>query len=141
MGRCSALRSVAEGAPMKSTTGTILPFPSASNAGQRKLLKDLRNSLCSSEAPVIVDLSGRRSLNHADIEVLLDCLAQAAGRDNTVILVAGSQIMRVLLEVTRISSLVLVFDSIEEALDNAQMPEQYRVEDIGAAQSQQLWSA
>jgi hypothetical protein len=140
MGVCSILRSVAEGAAMKSTR-TILPFPTASSAGRRKLLKDLRNALCFSEAPVIVDLSSRRTLNHADIEVLLGCMAQAVGRDNTVILVAGSQIMHVLLEVIRISSVVPVCDSIEEALDNPQMPEQYRLEDIGTAQSQQLWSA
>ena len=65
---------------------------------------------------MIVDFSGCRPLNHEDIDLLLECVAQVAGRDTQVLFVAGSRANRVLLEVTRISSLVPVFNSVEEAL-------------------------
>lgn len=96
---------------------TVLPFASASDsAGRRSLRTDLRNALRSSEAPVIVDLTGQLTLDHEDISLLLDCAEQAAGQDTPLFFVAGSQAVRVLLEVTRIASLVPVFGSMDEAL-------------------------
>jgi hypothetical protein len=64
----------------------------------------------------MVDLSHCSSLNHDDIDLLLDCVARATGRDTELLLVAGSRVNRVLLEVTRISKVVPVFNSVEEAL-------------------------
>jgi hypothetical protein len=98
---------------------TILSFARASTfAGRRALRADLRNALRSSESPVIVDLTGQRSLDHEDINLLLECVEQGAGRDTPLFLVAGSHVVRVLLEVTRIASLVPVFSSLEEALQH-----------------------
>jgi hypothetical protein len=114
---------------MKSSW-TILPFPCASSsAGRRTLRKDLLSALGASGSPVIVDLSACRILNHEDIDLLLECVAQVSGRDTQVLFVAGSRVNRVLLEVTRISSLVPVFDSVREALAYPQVAVKHDAED------------
>ena len=96
---------------------TILSFPCVSSSGaRRKLRKELLSALSDSASPVIVDLSPCSTLNHEDIDLLLECVAHVAGRDTQVLFVAGSRPNRVLLEVTRISSLVPVFNSVKEAL-------------------------
>ena len=108
---------------MKAIPWTILPFPcGTSSADRRGLRKGLLVALRVSGSPVIVDFSGCGTLNHEDIDLLLECVAQAAGRDTKVLFVAGSRVNRVLLEVTRISSLVPVFNSVEEALAYPQIP-------------------
>ena len=125
-----------------TSTRTILSFPGASSSGgRRKLQKDLRNALCVSESPVIVDLTGHLTLDHEDIDLLLDCAAQEVGRDTRLLLVAGSPVVRVLLEVTRISSLVPVFDSVEEALAHPLLSAKKIVEEIRGTQFPQTWSA
>lgn len=103
---------MSEGATVLSITRT------SSFAGRHAVRVELRNALRNSESPVIVDLTGHRTLDHEDINLLLDCVEQAAGGDTPLFLVAGSHAVRVLLEVTRISSLVPVFSSMEEALNN-----------------------
>jgi hypothetical protein len=67
-------------------------------------------------SPVIIDFSSCKTLDHEDISLLLECLAQVGGRDTKALLVAGSRVNRVLLDVTRISSLAPVFNSMVEAL-------------------------
>lgn len=95
----------------------ILPFPcGTSPALRRAQRKVLLSALRVSGSPVVVDLSGCPELNHEDIDLLLECMAQVAGRDVQMLFVAGSRANRVLLEVTRIPSLVPVFNTIEEAL-------------------------
>ncbi len=121
---------------------TILPFPCVTSVGARGALRrDLLGALCVSGSPVILDLSGCRTLNHEDIDLLLECAAQVAGRDTQVLFVAGSRVNRVLLEVTRISSLVPVFNSVEEALAHPLTVAEREAEDLRAKQSQKLWSA
>jgi hypothetical protein len=130
---------------------SILPFPSASSSACRRAQrKDLLNALRVSESPVILDFSECRSLSFEDIDLLLECLAQVAGRDKQMVFVAGSSATRVLLEVTRISSLAPVFNSIEEVLahpqgaaerDSEDRAEGRTEEHQGASQSQTLWSA
>ncbi len=107
----------------KTDAAKILPFPSilsfrsaSDSASRRALRKDLLSALRVSQSPVIVDLSGCTSLNHDDIDLLLQSVAQLAARDTEVIFAAGSRVNRVLLEVTRIASLVPVFNSVKEAL-------------------------
>lgn len=95
----------------------ILPFPcGTSPALRRAQRKVLLGALRVSGSPVVVDLSGCPELNHDDIDLLLECMAQVAGRDTQLLFVAGSRPNRVLLEVTRIPSLVPVFNTVEEAL-------------------------
>jgi hypothetical protein len=106
----------------------------------------LLNALRVSESPVILDFSECRSLSFEDIDLLLECLAQVAGRDTQLVFVAGSSATRVLLEVTRISSLAPVFNSIEEVLAHPQVAAERDSEGRdkdhqGANQSQTLWSA
>ena len=122
---------------MKAVGSLIRPFPCASNStGRRTLRKELLNALRVSGALVILDLSGCPILNREDIGLLLECLGQAAGRDTQVLLVAGPRVNRVLLEVSRISSLVRVFDSVEEALAHPQLAAENHAEDRRASQSQ-----
>jgi hypothetical protein len=121
---------------------TVLPFPCAATfAGRRALRKDLLNALRISGSPVVLDLSSCSTLNHEDIDLLLECIAQVAGRDTAILLVAGARANRVLLEVTRISSLVPVFNSVKEALAYPQNAAPNDVEDRRANQSQAIGSA
>jgi hypothetical protein len=128
-----------------STARLILPFPCApTSTGRRAWRKDLLNALRVSGSPVIMDLSGCPILNHEDIDLLLECVAQVAGRDTELLVVAGTRSNRVLLEVTRISSLVSVFNSLKEALaypQNAEENDTNDNEDRRANQSQTVWSA
>ena len=122
----------------------ILPFPCAltsASAGRRGWRKDLLNALLVSGSPVIVDLSGCPTLNHEDIDLLLECVARVAGRDTELLVVAGTRSNRVLLEVTRISSLVPVFNSVKEALAYPQNVAEADTEDQRANQSQAVGSA
>lgn len=114
---------------------TILPFPGASSSARRRALrKVLLSALRVSGSPVIVDLSGCRTLNHQDIDLLLECVAQVAGRDTQVRFVVGSPVNRVLLEVTRIGSLVPVFNSVKEALADPQIASAFDTEESSASQ-------
>lgn len=127
---------------MKTVAWTILPFPCASSCvGRRALRKDLLRALCVSGSPVIVDLSGCSTLNYEDIDLLLECVAQVTGRDTQVLFVAGTRVNRVLLEVTRISSLVPVFNSVQEALAYPQRAAENAAQDLRASVSQKSWSA
>lgn len=102
---------------MKAIEWNILPFPCDSNiVSRRALRKNLMSALRPSGAAVIVDFTECRSLNHDDIDLLLECMAKVAGRDTRMVFVAGSPENRVIFEMTRIASLVPVFNSIPEAL-------------------------
>jgi len=119
----------------------ILPFPCGSNAASRRTLRqDLLGAFRASGSSVIVDVSGCCSLNHEDIDLLLDCVEQAAGRGAQVLFVAGSLSNRVLLEVTRFPSLAPVFNSVQEALAYPQVASE-TADDQAANQSQELRSA
>jgi len=136
---------------MSTPARTVLAFPCAANSGRRRTLRtDLLEALRVSSSPVIVDVSGCYSLNQEDIDLLLDCVAQAAGRDTKVLFVAGAPANRVLLEVTRISSVAPVFNSVTEALAYPQMPAENEAEgsdadananDQPVSESQKRWSA
>jgi hypothetical protein len=120
---------------------TILPFPCADSAGRRGPRNELLSALSVSGSPVIVDFSACRTLNHDDIDLLLECVAQVAGRDTQVLFVAGSRVNRVLLEVTRISSLVPVFNSVKEALAYPRIAPENDAEGLPASQFQKPGSA
>ena len=119
-----------------ASTGNILRFPCASTTAGRVQRKKLLSALRVSGSPVIVDLSGCPTLNHEDVDLLLACVAQVVGRDTQVLFVAGPRVNRLLLEVTRISSLVPVFNSVEEALAYPQTRAANDAGDHGSSQSQ-----
>jgi hypothetical protein len=90
-------------------------------------MKNMQVARRRSEPSVIVDLSSCHTLNQVDIDLLLECMAEVAGRDTRVLFVAGSHPNRLLLEVTRIASLAPVFLSLEEALAHPQTSTEKRV--------------
>ncbi len=115
------IAAVAAGPIVKTDAVTVLPFPGGSSFANRHALRsDLEKALRISEAPVILDFSGCKTLDYEDIDLLLESVAQVAGRDKVVVFVTGSRVIRVLLEVTRIASLAPVFDSMTEAMADLQ---------------------
>lgn len=101
---------------MKDVAWKVLNFPcDLKSEGRRALRRGLLSALRASGCAVIVDLSCRQSLDHNDIDLLLECAACVAGRDAKLIFVAGSPAVRALLEVSRIASVVPVCTSTEEA--------------------------
>ena len=123
------------------TAVNILPFPCASPSTRSARRKGLLSALRVAASPVVVDLSGCPTLNHEDIDLLLECMAQVAGRDSQVLFVAGSPANRVLLEVTRIPSLVPVFNSVKDALAYPGIASNNDVYDQEMNQSQEFGSA
>jgi hypothetical protein len=127
------LAAVGSAATVKTNGTIILSFSCTSSSARRRILRnDLLSALRLSGSPVILDLSGCHTLNHQDIDLLLECVAQVAGRDTEVRFVAGSRENRVLLEVTRISSLVPVFSSLQEALACPQIAAKHDAESLRA---------
>jgi len=102
---------------MKTSEWNLVPFPCTSNiVSRRSRRKELLGALRASGGAVIVDFSDCHSLNHEDVDLMLECLASVAGRDTKMVFVAGSRENRVIFEVARISSLVPVFNSVPEAM-------------------------
>ena len=95
----------------------VLQFPAGSSPASRYALRRaLRKSLRATSCPIILDIVGSSTLNHDDISLLLDCAAQATGRDAPLVLAAQQPATRILLEVTRLASLFPVSASREQAL-------------------------
>ena len=95
----------------------------------------------SSTTPVILDMSACRVFDYADIDLLLECAAQARGRDTRVLLVAGSRANRLVLDVARISLLVPVLNSVSEALAYSEIGAETNLESSSAQPSQESRSA
>ncbi len=125
---------------MKDVAWRVMNFPGdLGSEGRRALRQDLLSALRVSGCAVIVDLSGRKSLDHHDVDLLLECAACVAGRDAKLIFVAGSPTLRALLEVCRIASVVPVCYSTEEAFSYPQIAAETihvpaHMKDIGAQQ-------
>ena len=125
---------------MKDVAWRVVNFPGDLGSERRRSLRrELLSALRASGSSVIVDLSARQSLDHHDIDLLLECAACVAGRDAKLIFVAGSPAVRALLEVSRIASVVPVFDSIEEAFTYPQIAAETihvptQTKDMGAQQ-------
>jgi hypothetical protein len=121
---------------MSTTNWTILPFAhSASSSGRRSWQRAFIEALRLSGSGIIVDFTACSTLNHGDIALLLECLSQSAGRDTPMHFVAGSRVIRILLEVTRVASLVPVFDSMEEAIACPQIASTKGTADFRASRS------
>jgi len=118
----------------------VINFPGGlGSEGRRGVRKELLGALRASGSAVMVDLSSRKSLDHHDIDLLLECAACVAGRDAKLIFVAGSPALRALLEVSRIASVVPVCSSTEEAFTYPQIAAETihvpaHIKDIGAQQ-------
>jgi hypothetical protein len=113
------------GATVKTGEPIIVPFPCSSKTLSQGAQRNAFNrAVRFSSSPVIVDLSECKTLNHDDIGLLLECLAQFAARDTNVLLAVSAPANQVVLEVTRISSLVPVFDSVAQAIAHLHNPTQ-----------------
>lgn len=107
---------------MRDVDWKVIDFPVERQSEKRRALrKELLGALRTSGCAVLVDLSRLKLLDHHDIDLLLECAACVAGRDAKLILVAGSPALRALLEVSRIASVVPVFDSTQEAFGYPQI--------------------
>jgi anti-anti-sigma regulatory factor len=94
----------------------VLRFPGNLGSHARRGLRDqVLRELRISGSCLILDLSDRQTLSHDDIELLLECAAYVACRDAKLIFVAESPALRAILEVCRLSSVVPVCDSADEA--------------------------
>lgn len=82
----------------------------------RSLRTELRTALQPDQPAVVLDFSARRGLNSEDLDLVLDSAARVMGRDVRFLVVAGSLSNRVLLEVSRIASVLPVFNSLTDAL-------------------------
>lgn len=101
------------------TAGNARIVSTSANPGsaeRRVLRKELLAALRPDGPAVILDLSARNGLDHDDIDMLLDSASEVIGRDVRFVLVAGSTSNRVLLDVSRIASVLPVFNSLAEAL-------------------------
>jgi hypothetical protein len=111
------------GATMTASERKIVSFPPVWKITRRHAIrKELFAALRQPGLRVVVDLSQRASLSYDDIDLLLDCAGRGAGCDFRFLVVAGSRSNRVLLEVTRIASLLPVCESMAEALDYSEGP-------------------
>jgi len=125
---------------MKDVAWKVMNFPGdLQSEGRRAPRKELLSALRVSGCAIIVDLSIRQSLDHHDIDLLLECAACVAGRDAKLIFVAGSPTIRALLEVSRIASVVPICDTTEEAFTYPQIAAETihvpaHTKDIGAQQ-------
>jgi hypothetical protein len=121
---------------------TVLMFPSGSNAmSRRALLKGLLKALRSSESPIILDLEQCHTLDREDVDLLLDCVDQSVGHDTQLVFVAVSAGIRALLDVIRVSALVPVLSSMEEALSYPRRTPEGMFSDIATSHPQLAWSA
>lgn len=99
---------------MISNNWTVVEFSRAVTAAGRRLVrKELLDGARRSD-PLIVDFAGCATLDCQQIELLLEAMSHATGRNAEVLLVAHSRSIQILLDVTRISSLIPVLHSMEE---------------------------
>jgi len=87
------------------------------SARRRLFLAEIRNFVDHSYQPrVIVDLSKSQRLGPDSIDLLLQCVEQVERADGRVSVAAGSPETTVLLELTRLTSVVDMFSSVSEAM-------------------------
>lgn len=83
----------------------------------RSFRRRLRRSVAQMLRPaVVLDLPISFQLDNEALDFLLGCAREAAGHDAEVVLAAPGVHHRVILELTRISSVLPTFSSIEEAV-------------------------
>ena len=96
----------------------VKDFPETNGSEQRKtFLNEIQDLVDQSYKPqLIVNLSPRTKLGPAAIDLLLDCVEHVERADGRVSVAAGSPEAEVILELTRLSSVVDMFSSVSEAM-------------------------
>jgi len=107
----------------------VKQFPRSHGLASRKsFLTEIQKLTRESYRPrVVMDLSKSRNLNPEAIDLLLDCVECVERADGRVIVAAGSRETAIILELTRLTSVVDMFSSVSEATGGETMPpfEQY----------------
>jgi anti-anti-sigma regulatory factor len=107
----------------------VKEFPQSYGLASRKaFLAEIQRLTRESYRPqIVVDLSKSRNLSPEAIDLLLDCVEHVERADGRVIIAAGSPETAILLELTRLDSVVDMFSSVSEAIGGETVPpfEQY----------------
>jgi anti-anti-sigma regulatory factor len=96
----------------------VKDFPQTEVTAHRKIfLNEVQHLADQSYRPqLIVSLSPSTKLGPAAIDLLLDCVEQVERADGRVSVAAGSPEAEVILELTRLTSVVDTFSSVSEAM-------------------------
>ena len=97
----------------------IKEFPQSRNfAGRKSFLAEVRNLACRTYRPqLVLDISESAEMAPDAIELLLECVEQVERADGRVSVVAGSPQTAVILELTRLTSVLDIFSSVSEAVN------------------------
>ena len=97
----------------------IKEFPQGRNFARRKLfLSEVRNLARRTYRPqLVLDISESAEIAPDAIELLLECVEQVERADGRVSVVAGSPQTAVILELTRLASVLDIFSSVSEAVN------------------------
>ena len=97
----------------------IKEFPQSRNFARRKsFLSEVRNLARRTYRPqLVLDISESAEMAPDAIELLLECVEQVERADGRVSVVAGSPQTAVILELTRLASVLDIFSSVSEAVN------------------------
>ena len=99
----------------------IKEFPQSRNFARRKsFLAEVRNLARRTYRPqLVLDISESAEMAPDAIELLLECVEQVERADGRVSVVAGSPQTAVILELTRLASVLDIFSSVSEAVNGS----------------------
>jgi anti-anti-sigma regulatory factor len=97
----------------------IKEFPQSRNFARRKsFLSEVRNLARRTYRPqLVLDIPESAEMAPDAIELLLECVEQVEQADGRVSVVAGSPQTAVILEITRLASVLDIFSSVSEAVN------------------------
>lgn len=101
----------------------IKEFPQSRNFARRKsFLADVRNLARRTYRPqLVLDVPESAEMAPDAIELLLECVEQVERADGRVSVVAGSPQTAVILELTRLTSVLDIFSSVSEAVNGGRL--------------------
>lgn len=104
----------------QQTTVVVKQFPDCTSPSAcREFLREMDKFLFESYRPQLVfDLSQAAQMNAAGIDLLLRCIVDVADRDGYLKLAAPSPRTALILELTQLSGVVEVFDTVEAAMES-----------------------
>jgi anti-anti-sigma regulatory factor len=114
---------------MKPSAVTVKRMPGPGDwRSHRSFLGEIRDFVEGSHRPrLIIDLSGVEQLLSESIDLLLECVDHAEGGDGEVSVPGASNQTVVILELTRVASVLNLFPSVAEAVTG------WRVHDFESA--------
>ena len=109
----------------------IKKFPQSRNFARRKaFLTEIRNLARSTYRPqLVLDISESVELDPDAIELLLECVEQTERADGRVSVIAGSPQAAVILELTRLTSVLDLYSSVSKAVNSGTL-HRYKAQDV-----------